>query len=161
MVEEVKEISPVFQLEPFVDCERLRRGGVEANQTRSIVGVPARSAEPARGCTTAAVFVGCGTGAERVGIGLSEERRIEEVVGIPTVDHERACALNVRPVGKAVEPAKIDSRVGEDCERIAGSEVGYPGERPTAQDLLHESMCAAEESFALAHRQIQNKGVDE
>ncbi len=69
--------------------------------------------------------------------------------------------MNVRPVGKAVEPAKVDSRVGEDCERIAGSQVSYAGERPTAQDLLHESMCAAQKLFALTHRQIQNKGVDE
>src|SRR5258708_4120994 len=107
MVEEVEEISPVLQLKPFVDRESLRRGGVEADQTRSIVGVPARSSEPAGGRTTTAVFVGGGAGAERVGIGLSEVRRIEEVVRVPTVDREWACALDVRPVGKAVEPAKI------------------------------------------------------
>src|SRR4029077_8078832 len=51
--------------------------------------------------------------------------------------------------------------VGIDRERVTGRYVGDARQRPSAQQLLHNSMRVAEESSALTDWKIQNKCVDE
>src|SRR6202011_2630609 len=88
---------------------------------------------------------------ECIGIGLAEVSRIEEIVRIPSIDRERSRALNVWPVGKAVEAAEVDGRIGVYRERVACSDVGDTRKGPPTQHLLRDSMGSAQEVPAVAH----------